>query len=102
MMRKIWIGQFIVFGLQVADATAHMVEAAKGCASSPKDRDQQQQLRLAAEELRAATTVAASSALKKKIIKKLEVHAISLPQIIPSSINRTSFLFIGLKMFDMQ
>lgn len=59
--------------IQVADATAHMVEAAKGCASSPKDRDQQQQLRHAAEELRAATTAAASSALKKKIIKKLEV-----------------------------
>ena len=50
-----------------------MVEAAKGCASSPKDRDQQQQLRVAAEQLRAATTAAASSALKKKIIKKLEV-----------------------------
>ena len=61
---------------QVADATAHMVEAAKGCASSPQDKHQQMALRLAAEELRSATTAASNSALKKKIVKKLEVNTL--------------------------
>jgi talin len=56
----------------LADATAKMVEAAKGCASNPNDSMQQHRLREAAEDLRSATNIAASNALKKKVIKRLE------------------------------
>ena len=66
---------YIQLIFQVADATARMVEAAKGCASCPRDKDHQAALRLAAEDLRSATTSASNSALKKKIIKKLELAA---------------------------
>ncbi|XP_065932439.1 talin-2-like [Magallana gigas] len=57
---------------QLADATANMVDAAKGCASSPNDSEQQKRLRGASEDLRAATNIAASNALKKKLIRRLE------------------------------
>lgn len=58
---------------QLADATVKLVEAAKGCASSPNDAQQQVMLRSAAEELRSATNNAASNALKRRVMTKLEV-----------------------------
>ncbi|UYV64796.1 TLN1 [Cordylochernes scorpioides] len=59
----------------LADATARMVEAAKGCASNPHDSQSQEALRRAAQELRNATNVAASNALKRKLITRLEAAA---------------------------
>lgn len=49
-------------------------QAAKQCASDPKNADQQRLLREAAEDLRTATSVAASDVLRKKMIKRLEVR----------------------------
>uniref|UniRef100_H2ZQQ1 FERM domain-containing protein n=1 Tax=Ciona savignyi TaxID=51511 RepID=H2ZQQ1_CIOSA len=59
----------------VAEATAKMVEAAKGTASNPHDSQQQQNLKLAAENLRAATNAATQNALRKKMIRRLEEAA---------------------------
>uniref|UniRef100_F6WWU2 Talin-2 n=1 Tax=Ciona intestinalis TaxID=7719 RepID=F6WWU2_CIOIN len=59
----------------VADATAKMVEAAKGTASNPHDSQQQQKLKLAAENLRAATNAATQNALRKKLVRRLEQAA---------------------------
>ncbi|MEQ2197543.1 hypothetical protein XENOCAPTIV_031017 [Xenoophorus captivus] len=56
----------------LADATARMVEAAKGAAAYPENEDQQQRLREAAEGLRVATNAAAQNAIKKKLINRLE------------------------------
>uniref|UniRef100_A0A8W8NYC8 Talin-1/2 VBS2 domain-containing protein n=1 Tax=Magallana gigas TaxID=29159 RepID=A0A8W8NYC8_MAGGI len=64
--------QLLAAARLLADATANMVEAAKGCASSPNDSEQQKRLRNATEDPRAPTNIAASNALKKKLIRRLE------------------------------
>jgi talin len=57
---------------ELADATAKMVEAAKFCASSPNDRDNQDALKRAAEHLRSTTHAAVGTTIKRKMIKRLE------------------------------
>jgi talin len=59
----------------LAEATSKMVEAARGCASNPKDSNMQTKLRRAAEDLRSATSIAAGDNLQLKLIKKLEISA---------------------------
>jgi talin len=59
----------------LAEATSKMVEAAKGCATNPKDLNLQNNLKKAAEELKNATTIAAGDNLQLKLIKRLELCA---------------------------
>lgn len=58
---------------KLADATTRMIEAAKSCASSPHDFEQQMQLKTAAEDVRVATSAAAQDQLRRAAILKLEV-----------------------------
>lgn len=59
----------------LAEATSKMVDAAKGCATNPKDTNMQSMLCKAAEDLRSATTIAAGDNLQSKLIKKLQISA---------------------------
>lgn len=59
----------------LAEATARMVEAAKGCASSPQDPMLQEGLQRAAEDLKSATQVAAGDNMQLRLVKRLELCA---------------------------
>jgi talin len=60
----------------LAEATSKIVEAAKGCATNPRDERAQASLRRAVDELRTATSIAAGdSSLQLKLIKRLELSA---------------------------
>ncbi len=60
---------------KLADATTKMIEAAKSCASSPMDFDNQMHLKSAAEEVRVATSAAGQDQLRRAAILKLEVRS---------------------------
>jgi len=59
----------------LADATAKMVEAAKGAANSPHDSALQQNLKLAAEDLRTAANAATQNAIRQKLVHRLQSAA---------------------------
>lgn len=65
---------------KLADATTKMIEAAKSCASSPMDFDNQMHLKSAAEEVRVATSAAAQDQLRRAAILKLEVSTNTITQ----------------------
>ena len=64
--------KFLAAAKMLADATAKMVESAKGCATKPADTQLQYQLKAAVEELRFATHMATSNRIKRKVFKRVE------------------------------
>ena len=61
----------------LAEATAKIVEAAKGCATSPEDERCQNGLRRAVDELKSAarSAVSGGDAMQLRLIKRLELSA---------------------------
>ena len=64
--------KFLAAAKMLADATAKMVESAKGCATRPADTQSQYQLKRAVEELRLATHMANSQQNQRKIFQRIE------------------------------